>query len=39
MHVPNGTTDYLQGLHSEIWKDIDIQNISTGSAIHGKGRE
>ncbi len=27
---PKRYTDYLQGLHSEIWKDIDVQNYING---------
>lgn len=27
---PKRYTDYLQGLHSEIWKDIDVQNYTNG---------
>jgi AbrB family looped-hinge helix DNA binding protein len=27
---PKRYTDYLQGLHSEIWKDIDVQNYLKG---------
>ena len=27
---PRRYTDYLQGLHSEIWKDIDVQNYLKG---------
>ncbi len=27
---PKRYTDYLQGLHSEIWKDIDVQDYLNG---------
>ena len=27
---PKRYTDYLQGLHSEIWKDSDVQNYING---------
>jgi len=27
---PKRYTDYLQGLHSEIWKDIDVQKYLDG---------
>ena len=27
---PKRYTDYLQGLHSEIWKDIDVQDYLKG---------
>ncbi len=27
---PKRYTDHLQGLHSEIWKDIDVQNYTNG---------
>ncbi len=27
---PKRYTDHLQGLHSEIWKDIDVQNYIKG---------
>lgn len=27
---PKRYTDYLQGLHSEIWKDIDVQDYVKG---------
>jgi AbrB family looped-hinge helix DNA binding protein len=27
---PKRYTDYLQGLHSEIWKDIDVKKYLTG---------
>jgi AbrB family looped-hinge helix DNA binding protein len=30
MPCPKRHTDYLQGLHSEIWKDIDIQKYLNG---------
>jgi AbrB family looped-hinge helix DNA binding protein len=27
---PKRYTDYLQGLHSEIWKDVDVENYLNG---------
>jgi AbrB family looped-hinge helix DNA binding protein len=36
---PNRYTDYLQGLHSDIWKGVDIQKYLNGEREGWKSKD